>query len=398
MRIPTQLRRLMVRREFNGTLQLTVLSTSIPPAAAARKDSIQRPVMQVTARRIVGRYSGAMGSSAFGRRDFLRCSLALAGCGLLSGCSLPPAPWRPKPRIPRIGYLGIGVAMPNSLFLDAFRQGLLDLGYVEGENIEIEYRFVDGRLEQAPALAAEIVATNPDIIVTAGFESSVAARDATSTIPIVGAILGPDPVGSGLVASLARPGGNLTGLVAVPPGMTGKHLQILKEVLPGLDRLAVAWNAGSASKVNQFRDVQSVAPTLGLQLIPVEVRRDADFDGAYQAIVASRPDALFVLQDPLMASHAAEIAAFAIERRLPTMFEVRVYTDAGGLMSYGVQSVERYYRAATYVDKILKGAKPADLPLEQPTAFDFVINLKTARAIGVTIPPSVLQQATETLQ
>jgi putative tryptophan/tyrosine transport system substrate-binding protein len=180
--------------------------------------------------------------------------------------------------------------------------------------------------------------------------------------------------------------------------MTGKHLQILKEVLPGLERLAVAWNASSPAKASQFRDVQSVAPTLGLQLIPVEVRRDADFDGAYQAIVASRPDALFVLQDPLMASHAAEIAAFAIERRLPTMFEIRVYTDAGGLMSYGVQSVERYYRAATYVDKILKGAKPADLPLEQPTAFDFVINLKTARAIGVTIPPSVLQQATETLQ
>ena len=339
-----------------------------------------------------------MGRSALGRRDFLRSGLTLAAGGLLSGCALPPAPWQTKARIPRIGYLGIGTAMPNSLFLDAFRHGLRDLGYVEGETIQIEYRFVDGRLVQAPALAAELVALNPDIIVTAGFEATAAAKDATTTIPIVGAILGPDPVSSGLVASLARPGGNLTGLVAVPPGMTGKHLQILKEVLPGLDRLAVLWNASSPAKVIQFKDVQSVAPTFELQVLPVEVRRDADFDGAYQAIVASRPGALFVLQDPLMASHAADITAFAVGQRLPTMFEIRVYTDAGGLMSYGVRSVERYYRAATYVDKILKGAKPADLPVEQPTAFDFIVNLKTARAIGVTIPQSVLQQATETLQ
>ena len=336
--------------------------------------------------------------AASARRHFLQGSLALAGFGLRAGCGLPQSPWKQTARVPRIGYLGIGRAMPTSLLLDAFRRGLSDLGYVEGETIEIEYRFVDGRMEHAPALAAELVALKVDIIVTAGAEASIAAKGATSTIPIIGAILSPDPVATGLVASLARPGGNVTGLSAVPPTLSAKQLQILKEVLPDVDRVALLWNVGNPAKIAQAKDVQDVAPTLGLHMVTAEVRRDADFEAAYQAIRTARPGALLVLQDPLMAAHSAEIAAFAIEHRLPAMYEVRLDADAGGLMSYGIQSTERYYRAATYVDKILKGAKPADLPVEQPTHFDFVINLKAARSIGLPIPPAVLQQATEIIQ
>ncbi len=340
-----------------------------------------------------------MAESTVGRRDFLWRGLALAGCGLLSACQMPLSPWQQTPRIPRIGYLGIGTAMPNSLLLDAFRQGLRDFGYVEGETVEIEYRFLDGRLEQAPAFAAELVALKVDVVVTAGIEATVAAKAATDSIPIVGAILGSDPVSDGLVASLARPGGNVTGLVASPPGMTAKQLQILKEVVPALDRVAVLWNAGNPVKVRQMNtEVYDAASTLRLTVISTEVRREADFDGAFQATQASRPDALLVLQEPLMAANSARVAAFAIEQRLPAIYETRLYVDAGGLMSYGVQSVERYYRAATYVDKVLKGAKPADLPVEQPTQFDFVVNRKAARAIGLTIPPSILQQATEILE
>jgi putative tryptophan/tyrosine transport system substrate-binding protein len=355
-------------------------------------------VTAITPDRPAQRYSGDVCERVLGRRRLLQASLAVAGLGLLSGCTLPPAPWQPTPRTPRIGYLGIGTAMPNSLLLDAFRQGLRDLGYVEGETIEIEYRFVDGRLEQAPALAHELVELKVDLIVTAGIDATLAAKDATPTIPIIAAILGSDPVAEGLVASLARPGGNVTGLTASPPGISTKQLQILKEVVPSIHRVAVLWNATNPVKIRQVQGLHDSASTLGLTLLSVEIRRQADFDAAFQAVQLSRPDALFVAQEPLMAANNARVAAFAIEQRLPAIYETRLYTDAGGLMNYGVQSVERYYRAATYVDKILKGAKPADLPIEQPTVFDFVINLKAAQAIGLTIPPAVLQQATEILQ
>jgi len=333
--------------------------------------------------------------SGHSRRQFLESSLGLAGLGLLSGCAFPPSLWRQRPRIPRLGYLGIGTAMPNSLLLDAFRQGLRDLGYVEGETIAIEYRFLDDGLEQAPTFAAELVALNPDIIVTAGIDATLAVRNATSTIPIVGAILGSDLVADGLVVSLARPGGNLTGLIASPPTVGTKQLQILKEVVPTMSRVTALWNAANPVKIRQVEELRVAASILGLTLLSAEVRRPVDFDTAFQTVQASPPDALWVGQEPLMAANSARVAAFAIEQRLPAMYETRLYTDAGGLMNYGVQSVERYYRAATYVDRILKGAKPADLPIEQPTAFDFVINLKAARAIGLTIPPAVLQQATE---
>jgi putative ABC transport system substrate-binding protein len=330
------------------------------------------------------------------RRRFLGGGLALAGLGLAAGCD-NPLPWSRPARVPRVGYLGVGTSGPNTLLLAAFRDGLRDLGYVEGQNVLIEYRFVDGRLEQAPALAAELVALEVDLIVTAGFEASIAARDATTTIPIVGALLGPDPVAAGLVASLARPGGNVTGVGSLGRGWSGKLLQLLKEAFPGVESAAVLWNVTNVTKAAEIEELREAAPALGLRLRPVEVRGNGDFEAAFGAIAAARSDALVVLQEPLMAANSARIVAFALERRLPAIYQVRLFTDAGGLMSYGINSVERYRRAATFVDKVLKGAKPADLPVEQATAVDFVINLKTARALGLTIPPSVLAQATEVI-
>jgi putative ABC transport system substrate-binding protein len=331
------------------------------------------------------------------RRRVLGGGLALAGLGLAAGCDRR-LPWRSAPaRVPRIGYLGVGTIGPNALLLAAFQQGLRDLGYVEGQSILIEYRFVDGRLDQAPALAAELVALDVDLIVSAGFEASVAARNATATVPIVGAMLGPDPVGSRLVASLARPGGNVTGVGSLGIGWSSKLLQLLKEAFPGVESAAVLWNATNPTKTIEIRELQDTAPSLGLQLRPVEVRGDGDFEAAFGAIAAARVDTLVVLQEPLTAANSARIVAFALERRLPAIYQVRLFTDAGGLMSYGINSVERYHRAATYVDKVLKGTKPADLPVEQATTVDFVINLKTARALGVTIPPSVLARATEVI-
>jgi putative ABC transport system substrate-binding protein len=331
------------------------------------------------------------------RRRFLSGGLALAALGLTAGCDRR-LPWQPPARVPRLGYLGVGAIGPNVLLVEAFRQGLRDLGYVEGQSIAIEYRFMDGRMEQAPALAAELVALEVDLIVTAGGEATAAARDATATIPIVGAMLGSVPVQSGLVAGLARPGGNVTGVSGLAAGYAGKLLQLLAEAFSSAESVAILWNARNAQKAAQLGEAQEAAPGLGLQLRSVEVRGDGDFEGAFGAIAAARVDALLVLQEPLMAANSARIVAFALEQRLPAIYEVRLFTDAGGLMSYGVKHLERYHRAATYVDRILKGAKPADLPVEQPTELDFVINLRTARAIGVTIPPSVLARATEVIQ
>jgi putative ABC transport system substrate-binding protein len=215
---------------------------------------------------------------------------------------------------------------------------------------------------------------------------------------IVGAILGSNPVADGLVASLARPGGDLTGLIASPPTVGTKQLKILKEVMPSMRRVAALWNSTNPVKIRQVEALRDAAATLGWTLLFAEVRRPADFDAAFQAVPASRPDALWVGQEPLMAANGARVAAFAVEQRLPAIYETRRYTNSGGLMSCGVQSVERYYRAATYVDRILKGAKPSEMPIEQPTVFDFVINPRAARAIGVTILPAVLNQATEILQ
>jgi putative ABC transport system substrate-binding protein len=333
------------------------------------------------------------------RRRFLQGSLALTGVGLLAGCGVPALPWQPKPRLLRIGYLGPGTSGPYPALLNGFRQGLRDLGYVEGENIVLEYRFTDDRGERLPEFAADLVAQNVDVIVTTGADAAEIARDATSTIPIVGAILGPDPVASGLVASFARPGGNVTGMAAssAPTEIATKRLQILRELIPSMTRTAVLLNP-YPTKVRDLEAIQAVAPSLGVQIVAFEARRESDLDAAFQAIAASRPDALMPMQDPLTAIHSARISAFAVEHRLPTMCEVRLWVDAGALMFYGIDSVKLFYRSATFVDRILKGAKPADLPVEQPMHFDLVVNLKAARAIGLTVPPSILNQANEVVQ
>jgi putative ABC transport system substrate-binding protein len=351
---------------------------------------------QVDRFRAAGREATLWGVETLTRRCLLGGGLALTALCLTTGCDRPP-PWRRPARVPRVGYLGVGTSGPNALLLAAFQQGLRDLGYVEGQNLLIEYRFVDGRLALAPALAAELVALDVDLIVTTGIESSVAARDATAAIPIVG-FLGQDPVGTGLVASLARPGGNVTGVTPLGGGWPGKLIQLLKDAFPDVETAAVLWNASNPVKAADAREIAEVAPSVGVRWRSVEVRADGDFEEAFGAIAASRADALVVLQDTLMAGNAARVVAFALGQRLRAIYQTRLYTDAGGLMSYGVDSVERYRRMAAYVDKVLKGARPADLPVEQPTAVDFVVNLAAARAIGVTIPPSVLARATEVLQ
>jgi len=330
------------------------------------------------------------------RRRFVQGSLAVVGLGLLSGCS--PL-WRPRTKVWRIGYLGAGTSGPYPALLDGFRQGLRDLGYVEGQTIEIEYRFTDEGAHLLPGFADELVQLNVDLIAATGGEAVSAAKNATAHIPIVGTVMGPDPVGTGFVASLARPGGNVTGLsTGSGGGLTAKKLQLLKELKPSISRVVVLGNPNNPFKLTEFKDAEEAAPSFGLQILPVEVRRDDELDGAFRVIAASRPDALMILQDPLTAVHSARITAFALEQRLPAVYEVRLWSEAGGLMNYGINSVEMFRRAATYVDKIFKGARPADLPVEQPSRFELVINLRPAEAIGLKVPDSVLAQASEIIR
>ena len=279
---------------------------------------------------------------------------------------------------------------------EAFRQGLRALDYVEGESIVVEYRHTQGASERLPDLAAELVSLGMEVIVAAGSEQTVAARNATSTIPIVFTI--GDPLASGWVTNLARPDGNTTGLSSIVSATAAKRLQLLKEALPHLARVAVLWNPTNPLKPAELQEVERSAAVLGLQLESLAVRLATDLDAALQAATSAHADALFVLAENITINARARIAEFAGLSRLPAMYELREFTDAGGLMSYGVNRADMWRRSATYVDKILKGARPSDLPIEQPTKFDFVVNLPTARAIGLTIPPSVLQQATEIIQ
>ena len=306
---------------------------------------------------------------------------------------------QPAGKVPRIGFLVAASASDSAYarLIDAFRQGLRDLGYVEGRNILIEYRYAGESHEQLPALAAELVRLKVDVIVSHGTPGPSAAKQATSTIPIVMTSAG-DPVGSGLVASLARPGGNVTGLSLLAPELGGKRLQLLKELLPGLSRVAVLWNSANPYASLVMRETEAAATTLGVQLQALVVRGPEDFEGVLAAATRGRVGALIAVEDPLTIRKRTQIVDFAAKSRLPAMYGVKEFVDAGGLMSYGAHLADLYRRAATYVDKILKGAKPADLPVEQPTRFEFVINLKTAKALGLTIPQSVLIRADEVIQ
>jgi putative tryptophan/tyrosine transport system substrate-binding protein len=296
-------------------------------------------------------------------------------------------------KIPRIGVLYPGSSGPSPQ-LDGFRHGLRELGYAEGENIAIDYRFAEGKLDRLPDLAAELVRLKVDVIVAAGGTPAIlAAKKATSTIPIVFPTVG-DPVALGIVDSLARPGGNITGLTIRTYEFTGKMLELLKEVVPRTKRVAVLGQEANAANARDFKDLQAVAPALGLQLHQIDVRSADDFESAFSKMTGTvRDTGLFLQAAPLFANNGKRIAELATKHRLPAMSFARELTEAGILTSYGVDRFDLGRRAATYVDKILKGAKPADLPVQQPTKFEFVINLKTAKQIGLTIPPNVLARA-----
>ena len=325
------------------------------------------------------------------RRRFLRGSLALAGLGLASGCGLLPSAARPS-EVPAVGLLSGFSQNQAHEITDPFRQGLAELGYVEGRNIALELRLAEGRYERLPELAAELVARPVRVIFAPDGSSALAARAATASIPIVFATS--DPVANGLVESYARPGGNVTGLSFASVLLAGKRLELLKQVAPATRRVVALWYVPTTA--DQLREFQEAAPRLGIDLRPVGIQSLDDLDAAFHAASAEQPDALCVIDGGLN-TRRARILEFVAGTGLPSMFVRRESVAGGGLMAYGPSFPDIYHRGASYVDKILKGARPGDLPIEQPTTFDLVINLKTARELGLTIPESVLQQATEVI-
>jgi putative ABC transport system substrate-binding protein len=329
------------------------------------------------------------------RRQFLQGSVALAVLTLLSRREVAG---QQISKIPRIGFLAVGSRQGRAFLIEGFRQGLREHGYVEGQNIVIEYRFSEDRNDRLPALAAELVAMKVRLILASGTPASFAAKEATSTIPIVMGGIAADPVETGLVATLARPGGNITGMSMMTSQLGGKRLELLQRTLPGLARVAVFWNPPNPAYGPILKELEAAAQTLRLKLQRLEVRVPGDFEGAFEAAVRQRAGALILPGDPLVANRPRMVADLALKYRLPAMMDIKEFVEAGGLMSLGLDLVESYRRAATYVDKILKGAKPAELPMEQPTKFDLFVNLKTARVLGLTIPQSVLLQATQVIQ
>jgi putative tryptophan/tyrosine transport system substrate-binding protein len=300
-------------------------------------------------------------------------------------------------KIPRIGYLGNSSLPLERDFVDAFRQGLRDLGYAEGHNILIEYRWAEGRYDRFPEFVAELVRLKVDVLLTAGTPGALAAKQATQTIPIVMAVSG-DAVGTGLVQSLARPGGNITGLTRMTRDLDGKRLELLKEIVPGLSRVAILLNPANPISARGWREAQLPAKALRLELEPVEVKAAEEFEAAFAAIARQRPGGFFIIADQFLLAHRTQIVDFAARRSLPAIYPYSEFVDAGGLMSYAANDPAMFRRAATYVDKILRGAKPADLPVEQPTKFELVINLKAAKQIGLTFPQSVLYQADKVIK
>jgi ABC-type uncharacterized transport system substrate-binding protein len=302
----------------------------------------------------------------------------------------PPTP------VYRIGYL-LGTTRAQEPALEAFLEGMRALGYVEGQNLVMEYRAAEGQYDRLPALAAELVRLPVAVLLAAITPAALAARDATTTIPIVMAGVG-DPVGIGLVASLARPGGNVTGLTSLQSELPGKELEFLKAVLPTVSRVAVLWNPANPAAALAAPGAEVAAQRLGVQLHFVEARGPDTFDGAFAAMTQAHVGALLVMGDRLFVEHRRRLAELAVMSHLPTMHNIRPFVEAGGLMAYGPSPSDIRRRAAVYVDKILKGTKPADLPVEQPTTYELIINLKTAQALGLTIPPAVLFQATEVIR
>jgi putative tryptophan/tyrosine transport system substrate-binding protein len=308
-----------------------------------------------------------------------------------------PAEAQQAKKVPRIGFVVAGFPSTSQHNIDAFRQGLRELGYVEGQNIYIDYRYGEGSNDRLADLTAELVRLQVGVIVTGSTIAVGAAKKATGTIPVVMVGLG-DPVGTGLVASLSRPGGNITGSSSFSPELGAKRLELLKETFPRISRVAILFNGANPSNVAALKEIEIAAPALRVQLQPLDVRGADDFESAFEAANRRRANALLVQRDPLNNAHATRIVTFAAKSKLAAMYPGSEHVNVGGLMSYGVSGTNLYRRAATYVDKILKGTKPADLPVEQPKKFEFIINLKAAMQIGLTIPPNVLARADKVIR
>jgi ABC-type uncharacterized transport system substrate-binding protein len=315
---------------------------------------------------------------------------------MLFALCVPAQAQQPK-KVPQIGFLIGGTPSSTVARSESFRQGLRELGYIEGKTIMLEWRYAEGKLDRLPALAAELVRLKTDIIVTSGATPTGAAKQVTSTTPIVMA-QDTDPVGSGFVASLARPGGNITGLSSLAPELSGKRLELLKEIVPKLSRVAVLGTSTNPAYAQTLKETELAAKAFRVQLQYLDVRIAGDIDGAFRAAAKDSADAILLLVSLVLNSHRPQIIDLAAKNRLPAIYYNPEWAEAGGLMSYGVSFTDLYRRAAMYVDKILKGAKPADLPVEQPTKFEFVINLNTAKQIGLTIPPNVLARADKVIK
>jgi ABC-type uncharacterized transport system substrate-binding protein len=300
-------------------------------------------------------------------------------------------------KVYRIGLLCLFSPATGESKAESFRQGLRELGYIEGQNIRIESRWAEGHHERLAELAADLVRLEVAVMVTESTPAALAAKQATQTIPIVTAAIG-DPVAVGLVASLARPGGNVTGVTMFASEPSGKQLELLKEAAPQTTLVAVLWNAANPVHIHHLEGIKAAAQSLGLTLQAVAVRTPSDFDRAFEAMASMRPSALITLADGMLLDNRTHIIAFAAKSRLPALFPDREFAETGGLMTYGPNLAANFRRATTYVDKILKGTKPADLPVEQPTKFELVINLKTAQALGLTIPPTLLFRADEVIR
>jgi putative ABC transport system substrate-binding protein len=297
----------------------------------------------------------------------------------------------------RIGFLGNSTAALEANLVGPFREGLRDFGYVEGRNVLIEYRWAEGKYDRFPALIGELLALKVAVIVTAGTPATLAVKKATTSVPLVMLAVG-DPVGTGIVPSLSHPGGNITGLTAISTEMDAKRLELLREVVPSVSYIALLWNAGSPLQVLAEKQVQAAAQVLRMRVLSLGVKTEEEIKSALAVMARERPDALLVLADRLLLHHRALIMDFATRHRLPGVHAYRELVEAGGLMSFGPSYADMHKRAAYFVDRILKGAKPGDLPVERPLTFELVINLKTAKALGLTIPPSLLQRADQVIE
>jgi putative tryptophan/tyrosine transport system substrate-binding protein len=334
--------------------------------------------------------------SRVSRRQFV-VSAGAFSTGLLAGCGR--LPWQVQAPVARIGHLVAGPSNDPSALAgrEAFQSGLREFGYVDGQNIIIEWRSTEGQMDRLAEAADELARLPVDILVAAGPPVISAARRATSTIPIV-MVSGDDPVGLGFVASLARPGGTITGLSNMATRLSGKQLELLKVTAPGGSRVAVLWDAAQPGHLLALREFEAAARVLAVQVQSLELREPSDFAAAFERALGQGTDALVVLQSGLTLAYGAQIREFAAQNRLPAMYSFRHWVEAGGLMSYATSAPTLHRRAAYYVDRILKGTKPADLPIEQPMTFDFVVNLKTAAALGITFPREIMLQVTEVIQ